>query len=454
MIASYRPKHVLRLVRNPYFHEWSKAAQPDGYPDVITVAIGGTPNKAVADVIQGKADMFSSSQFASAASPDRLAAIATRQASQVHTNPQPATVGLFLNTRVAPFNRLDVRRAVNYAADRAAAVQVDGGPDFDQPTCQILPPNFQGYRPYCPYTAGRPTRRNVDGAGSREGAGVDRPLGHARHENHLLGRLRRLRLLRRQAPSVTGLPSLSEGAPLERRGNRLLLRRWRLARESANRARSAWTADYPAASDFFSGQFTCASFLPNSPVNQNASEFCDPRVDRQIKQALAAQASEPRRRPRTVGTRRQTDRRPGAMGAARQSEAVRRSRKARRQLPVQPRRHGHADRPALGPLTRAPARGRRRRPTQSASAALAITVGCATQQPPATTESHASCCMRQSLSPRSKTLRGSSQSRALFRQVSTSSLTTSTAPLYEERSSYGSLKSTTRPVPRAASRSH
>jgi peptide/nickel transport system substrate-binding protein len=26
------------------------------------------------------------------------------------------------------------------------------GPRYLQPTCQILPPNFPGYRPYCPYT--------------------------------------------------------------------------------------------------------------------------------------------------------------------------------------------------------------------------------------------------------------------------------------------------------------
>ena len=61
MIASYRPKHLLTLVRNPWFHGWSQAAQPDGYPDEILVGIGGTPDEAVNDVIRGKADAFSSS---------------------------------------------------------------------------------------------------------------------------------------------------------------------------------------------------------------------------------------------------------------------------------------------------------------------------------------------------------------------------------------------------------
>ena len=154
MIASYRPKHVLRLVRNPYFHEWSKAAQPDGYPDEIVFEIGGTPDEAVDDVIRGKADAFSTAQSENPPSAGLLLDARDPHASQVHTNPQPATIALFLNTRLAPFDRLDVRRALNYAADRAAAVERAGGPDVAQPTCQILPPHFPGYRPTAPTPLG------------------------------------------------------------------------------------------------------------------------------------------------------------------------------------------------------------------------------------------------------------------------------------------------------------
>ena len=154
MIASYRPKHVLTLVRNPYFHEWSKAAQPDGYPDKIVFEIGGTPDEAVDAVIRGKADAFSTSQSETPPSESRLAAITTQHASQVHTNPQPATVALFLNTRLAPFNQS--RRAQGAELRRGSRRSGQGGrrADVAQPTCQILPPHFPGYRPYCPYTAG------------------------------------------------------------------------------------------------------------------------------------------------------------------------------------------------------------------------------------------------------------------------------------------------------------
>ena len=59
VIATYRPNRVLRLERNPYFHEWSKAAQPDGYPDTIVLKLGGTADEAIDDVIRGKADLMS-----------------------------------------------------------------------------------------------------------------------------------------------------------------------------------------------------------------------------------------------------------------------------------------------------------------------------------------------------------------------------------------------------------
>jgi peptide/nickel transport system substrate-binding protein len=36
--------------------------------------------------------------------------------------------------------------------------------------------------------------------------------------------------------------------------------------------------------------FTCASFLPGNPNNENASEFCNPGIDRMIEQSLRQEA--------------------------------------------------------------------------------------------------------------------------------------------------------------------
>ena len=155
MIATYRPRRLLRFVRNPFFHEWSRAAQPDGYPDRIDIRIAGTADEAIRDVVDGKADVV---WLAEPLTPKQVSRLELRYASQLHSDPSSNIQALFLNTRVPPFNRLDARKAINFAVDRAAATNAWGGPSVAQPTCQILPPNFPGYRPYCPYTAGSTKR--------------------------------------------------------------------------------------------------------------------------------------------------------------------------------------------------------------------------------------------------------------------------------------------------------
>lgn len=71
-----------------------------------------------------------------------------------------------VHVRCAPSRRVDrpvrsvrqeaaLRRALNYAVDRNAVIAVARAGAVAQPTCQVLPPNFPGYRPYCPYTANR-----------------------------------------------------------------------------------------------------------------------------------------------------------------------------------------------------------------------------------------------------------------------------------------------------------
>ena len=75
----------------------------------------------------------------------------TRAASSV--NPSLGTYFLVLNTRVAPFDDVRVRQALNFAVDRARLRDLTVGQRLGQVTCQVLPPDFDGYRPYCPYTA-------------------------------------------------------------------------------------------------------------------------------------------------------------------------------------------------------------------------------------------------------------------------------------------------------------
>jgi len=146
MTKSLSQGHEWVLVRNPRFRQWSRQAQPGGYPDRIIVRLGIWPGQSVAEWEHGEADVLLSPPPASTGQ------LATRYTSQLHSGPEAEIMALVLNTRVPPFNKLAVRRAINYAIDRNRVIALNGGPLTAQSTCQILPPTMPGYHPYCPYT--------------------------------------------------------------------------------------------------------------------------------------------------------------------------------------------------------------------------------------------------------------------------------------------------------------
>jgi YVTN family beta-propeller protein len=140
-------KREIRYVRNPYFHEWSHAAQPAGNPDEIIMRFGLTEAQEVRAVEQGRADYTDDGVPISL-----LPQVEARFAEQLYRPPSTDTETLQLNTALPPFNDLRVRQALNLAVDRSALVRLYGGPKAATPTCQVLPPGITGYVRYCPWT--------------------------------------------------------------------------------------------------------------------------------------------------------------------------------------------------------------------------------------------------------------------------------------------------------------
>jgi peptide/nickel transport system substrate-binding protein len=268
------------FVRNPYFHEWSKAAQPAGYADRIVVTATTSPERAVREVERGHSDVA-----LLGVPPDLQHEVQTQYASQVHVNPLWRVTYLFMNTRVPPFDDVRVRRAVSYAVDRAAAAHASTGLVGAEPTCQILPPDFPGYQRYCPYTL-RPgargwsapdlsrARRLVAASGTRGMAVTvwepQRHRGQARVVTAVLRSLGYRAHTKRVSDHVYYVdPKTSPLNPHSRVQAGLF----------------AWTADLPAASNYFGELFSCRA--PG-----NFPHFCDRRIEKQIERALALQSSD------------------------------------------------------------------------------------------------------------------------------------------------------------------
>jgi len=286
VIRSASSKRLV-LVRNRHFRVWNAIAQPDGFVDRIEIAVGSKPARATTDVARGAVDVVSAAYEEFGA---RLVNFETQHPAQVHTTPAPATFFWFLNTRGPPFNDDRARQAVSYAIDREKLAQIHGGQQTAQVTCQLLPPNFPGYRPYCPFTANasaggawsapdlvraRELVRQSGTAGARvifwgwKAPAAEREVEFARSLFTRLG----YRVSVKVFPEITAyFDALAKTPPSG------------LPQAAIN----GWFADYPAASNFF-GIVSCSTV---GDPSTNLSGFCSHEFEAKLKHAIVLQAQD------------------------------------------------------------------------------------------------------------------------------------------------------------------
>ena len=283
MWKSYDPNKAAVLVRNPYFRQWSAAAQPAGYPDKIIEKYGLPISEEVTQVENSQADAVFAGDVIP---PDRLSELNGAQfKDQVHVNPLTAEWYFALNTKLPPFNNVKARQAINFAADRAAYVKIGGGPSLAVPTCQILPPNFPGYKPYCPYTAGSDhtkwtgpdiakAKQLVQQSGT---AGMKVVVNSTTDESGKALAAQMVSDLNKIGYKASS-QLLTAGIQYPFVQNSNNLHKW-------NVGWSAWYQDYPAPSDFLNVLLGCGNIHPGSDASPNIAEFCDQSIQAQMTQA-------------------------------------------------------------------------------------------------------------------------------------------------------------------------
>jgi peptide/nickel transport system substrate-binding protein len=277
----------LELVRNPHFHVWSSAVQPDGYPNRIVLETGYTKEEIVARLRDGRADIAWSG--VPQAGTDRLRD--THGSQMLLTTAGLNTNYVFLNTTKAPFNNLDARRAVAYALDRGALTRDRNA--FSGPvTCQLLPPGLMAYHQYCPFTHG--------GGEDGEWTGPDpRTARELVQRSGTLGA--RVVIVLDNADPAPRTEGQRVAALLDRLGYRASLHVVSLNEfflitghpdADWNAGLGGWVADYPTASQFLVNLASCDPDLRPTWPN-NLSRYCNPDVDKQMKAASAQQRTDP-----------------------------------------------------------------------------------------------------------------------------------------------------------------
>ena len=277
--ASYNPNKQLVLKRNPYYKEWSKDAAPDGYPDQITQSYGLTVEAQITAIENGQYDWTLESPPA-----DRLNEMGTKYASQTHVETLTAFWYAPMNTRLAPFNNVKARQAVNYAIDRNALVKIFGGPKLATPSCQVLPPGFPGHVDYCPYTKNPgKTWSAPDLAKAKQ---LVKESGTAGQKVAVVSADDEVN----KATAVylqSVLNSIGYKASVKPISGNIF---FTYAQNTKNKVQinvQQWYQDYPAASDFLYVLFGCESFHPGSDSSINIAGFCDKSINAKMHHALA-----------------------------------------------------------------------------------------------------------------------------------------------------------------------
>ena len=277
--ASYNPNKQLVMKRNPYYKEWSKDAAPDGYPDQITQSYGLTVEAQITAIENGQYDWTLESPPA-----DRLNEMGTKYASQTHVETLTAFWYAPMNTRIAPFNNLKARQAVNYAIDRNALVKIFGGPKLATPSCQVLPPGFPGHVDYCPYTKNPgKTWSAPDLAKAKQ---LVKESGTAGQKVAVVSSDDEVN----KATAVylqSVLNSIGYKASVKPISGNIF---FTYAQNTKNKVQinvQQWYQDYPAASDFLHVLFGCESFHPGSDSSINIAGFCDKSINAKMHHALA-----------------------------------------------------------------------------------------------------------------------------------------------------------------------
>ncbi len=283
-VASWEPGKSLRLERNPFWDRVTDEARAASVPAVQWTQ-GLANDDAVERVIRGEFDLaMDVAPYASL-----LERVVTDPAleGRLVNEPEGCTQYIFLNTTVPPFDDLLVRRAVNFAIDKANLKRLSGGPVTGPVAASVVPPGVEGHIPpsrYDPFETAadagsvRRGRKLLAKAGFPDGyAGAVRVVGPKDPPGDkllasILGDLRRL--------GFSNLEVVQPGFPDE-----YDTYYGRPDSDTAIGTSAGWCKDYPRGGSFVDQVLTSDDIEQED--NRNYAELSDPRLDAAVAAAGA-----------------------------------------------------------------------------------------------------------------------------------------------------------------------
>ncbi|HEX4432971.1 MAG TPA: ABC transporter substrate-binding protein [Frankiaceae bacterium] len=133
------PNASYTLVKNASFAGFNIPDIPTGNVDTVQVTVNSNTQTEAQQVLDNSADIFDPGDTIPASLLSQVQAQSTRYQKQTLAS----TYYFFMNTKVAPFNNTDARKAVDMAIDRTALSRLSSG--SLTPGCYFLPPPITGH---------------------------------------------------------------------------------------------------------------------------------------------------------------------------------------------------------------------------------------------------------------------------------------------------------------------
>jgi peptide/nickel transport system substrate-binding protein len=138
--TGYKPSKLIKLVRNP---SWDKSTDyRPAYLDTIIYDGGNDLTVGSKRILAGNG--FLSGDFAAPPTPVLKAAL-SRQKELVNIGPSQSIRYIAMNSKLKPFDDVNVRRAVIAATDREALRLTRGGPSLGIIATHFIPPGIPGH---------------------------------------------------------------------------------------------------------------------------------------------------------------------------------------------------------------------------------------------------------------------------------------------------------------------
>lgn len=140
MFSSVTPNQGFTMKKNPLFAGFKIPGIPDGYVSNIQVTYQSNLNTEAQQVLDNQSDVF---DWGDVMPPAMLTQVTSQAKDRYVSETTAATDYFWLNTKIAPFNNVLAREAVNLAVSRTALERLASGQIT--PACYYVPPSIVGH---------------------------------------------------------------------------------------------------------------------------------------------------------------------------------------------------------------------------------------------------------------------------------------------------------------------